>query len=29
MVAYLDALVSLYQSEGSLLERRGINALTD
>lgn len=29
MVAYLDALVSLYQTEGSLLERRGVNALTD
>ncbi|MFH1214688.1 MAG: TolC family protein [Candidatus Neomarinimicrobiota bacterium] len=29
MVAYLDALVSLYQAEGSLLERRGVNALTE
>ena len=29
MVAYLNALVDLYVSEGSLLERRGINAGLD
>jgi outer membrane protein TolC len=29
MVAYLNALVNLYQMEGSLLERRGINPLPD
>jgi len=29
MVAYLNALVSLYQMEGSLLERRGIHSLSD